>query len=442
MLKRRNEQASIGNRAAACATIVIVAGTIAGGVWTSAALLPNHPTVYQDPINSPRTQVVLQQTENTQDSDSQQQAATAYAQLEQEFAAAVAALRTEIKTKSTKQEQADLLMQKNPVPLFAERFMALAKQHPNTQAAVDSLLFIVGRSKGKAKVAALDQLLEKYASEVKLSQVARSFLTEVPSADHERWFQLIISQANSDQVRSSVILDYAKYVNRIPFFKRTLELSTGFDERLPKAQFEYIMTPRTDSQNEPLIGHLNDVIKNHAELKYKGRLKFGEAAGAALFELQHLQVGMVAPDVEGNDLDGIKFRLSDYRGKVVMLDFWGHWCPPCRAMYAHEQEINRKLADRPFVLLGVNSDGDLETAQEAVSSESLSWRHFWNGPEGTAGPIASQWNIEDWPTIYLIDGNGVIRYRQVLGEDIDRGIETLMAEMGHQVDLRDQVSRQ
>ena len=120
-----------------------------------------------------------------------------------------------------------------------------------------------------------------------------------------------------------------------------------------------------------------------------------------------------------------------------MLDFWGHWCPPCRAMYPHEQEVARKLSDKPFVLLGVNSDGDKDTAIDAVQSESLSWRHFWNGPKGNRGPISKQWNVEGWPTVYLIDQDGVIRFKEVLGADIDRGIETLMSEMGHDVRLSD-----
>jgi len=48
-------------------------------------------------------------------------------------------------------------------------------------------------------------------------------------------------------------------------------------------------------------------------------------AEASLFELHHLQIGMTAPDIEGKDLDGVAFKLSDYRGKVVVLDFWGNW---------------------------------------------------------------------------------------------------------------------
>jgi hypothetical protein len=66
------------------------------------------------------------------------------------------------------------------------------------------------------------------------------------------------------------------------------------------------------------------VLADYKDVKwFRGTL--GERAENCLFELRHLQVGMVVPDIEGEDLDGKKFKLSDYRGKVVMLDFWGHW---------------------------------------------------------------------------------------------------------------------
>ena len=175
----------------------------------------------------------------------------------------------------------------------------------------------------------------------------------------------------------------------IPFFRRTIELSKGIAERLPAKQVDYINTPRTEQQTTQLASVLRSVIDKYGDLKYKGRTTYGEAATSELFELQRLQVGLEAPEIEGSDLDEIGFKLSDYRGKVVMLDFRGHWCPPCRAMYPHERELNRKLADKPFVLLGVNSDGDLDEARAAVSSENLSWRHFWNGPNGTRPDLDS-----------------------------------------------------
>ena len=66
------------------------------------------------------------------------------------------------------------------------------------------------------------------------------------------------------------------------------------------------------------------VIESYADLtSYRGTL--GEAAKAQLFEARNLVVGKVAPDIEGEDVEGHKFKLSDYRGKVVVLDFWGDW---------------------------------------------------------------------------------------------------------------------
>jgi hypothetical protein len=67
------------------------------------------------------------------------------------------------------------------------------------------------------------------------------------------------------------------------------------------------------------------VEKNYADVIQYEKHTFGMAAKAALFELHNLRVGKTAPEVEGEDADGVKFKLSDYRGKVVMLDFWGHW---------------------------------------------------------------------------------------------------------------------
>ena len=184
--------------------------------------------------------------------------------------------------------------------------------------------------------------------------------------------------------------------------------------------------PRTDAQKDELASLLKAAIEEFSELGFRNATTYGEIAERELFELENLQVGCVAPDIEGQDLDEIPFKLSDYHGKVVMLDFWGHWCPPCRAMYDHERFVTRKLADKPFALIGVNSDRKLDHAREAVSDESLSWRHFWNGEGGTNGKISSTWNVEAWPTVYLIDENGVIRFKGVLGEEIDAGLEIIV----------------
>jgi|SRR5215203_3679688 len=84
-------------------------------------------------------------------------------------------------------------------------------------------------------------------------------------------------------------------------------------------------------------------------------------------------------------------------------------------MYPHERSLVEKYRDRPFVILGVNSDDDREQLKETIAKEKLTWRSFWDGGS-TSGPIASRWNVSGWPTLYLIDHTGTI-VRQVYKDD-------------------------
>ena len=97
-------------------------------------------------------------------------------------------------------------------------------------------------------------------------------------------------------------------------------------------------------------------------------------------------------------------------------------------MYPHERSLVKRLADKPFALIGVNSDRDREKIQETMKKESITWRSFWNGGS-TSGPISSEWNVTGWPTIYIIDAKGVIRYKNTRGEAADKAIDTLLAEL-------------
>ena len=82
-------------------------------------------------------------------------------------------------------------------------------------------------------------------------------------------------------------------------------------------------------------------------------------------------------------------------------------------MYPHERSLVKKLADKPFALVGVNSDEDLKQLKDVLEKEQITWRSFWNGPDGIKGPISEEWNVRGWPTLYLIDHNGVIHYKYV-----------------------------
>ncbi len=98
-------------------------------------------------------------------------------------------------------------------------------------------------------------------------------------------------------------------------------------------------------------------------------------------------------------------------------------------MYPHERSLVKRLADKPFALIGVNSDADKTKLKPRMIEENITWRSFWNGPEGTSGPIAARWNVSSWPTIYVMDDKGVIRYKGVRGEAMDEAVDTLLEEM-------------
>ncbi len=98
-------------------------------------------------------------------------------------------------------------------------------------------------------------------------------------------------------------------------------------------------------------------------------------------------------------------------------------------MYPHERSLVKRLKDQPFALIGVNSDADLDTLRKVRVEKELTWRSFWNGLDGTSGPISTKWGVTGWPTIYVLDDKGVIRFKDVRGEKMDEAVNQLLAEM-------------
>lgn len=100
-------------------------------------------------------------------------------------------------------------------------------------------------------------------------------------------------------------------------------------------------------------------------------------------------------------------------------------------MYPHERSLVELYKNEPFAIVGINSDSDLDALAITRKKENITWRSFWNGAEGTSGPISSAWNVHGWPTLYILDAQGIIRYKSVGANEemIDKTLQGLIAEM-------------
>jgi thiol-disulfide isomerase/thioredoxin len=193
------------------------------------------------------------------------------------------------------------------------------------------------------------------------------------------------------------------------------------------------------SENARRIRGLNpEDLRREAEALYERTIKefgnvrpingspsLGKLAEGALFEVRNLEIGCTIPEIEDEDLDGKPMRLSDFRGKVVVLSFWAGWCGPCMSMVASEKSLVERMRGRPFVLIGVNGDLSRATAKSVCDQQGINWRSFWDG--GRRAGIALKWGIHLWPTIFLVDGTGVIRGR-FEGDDFEPATEALVAD--------------
>jgi hypothetical protein len=96
------------------------------------------------------------------------------------------------------------------------------------------------------------------------------------------------------------------------------------------------------------------------------------------------------------------------------------------AMVPHERELVKRLEGKPFVFLGVNADEKREDLKKTQENNRMSWRSFF---DGRGGAISKEWNIKYFPSVFVLDDNGVIRYKGVRGRAMDEAVEKLLGEM-------------
>lgn len=339
------------------------------------------------------------------------------------------------------------------------RLLALAEAHPEDDAAVDALVWIVATStngyddfkeRGVRIKRAMEILVRDHLDDPRVGQLClRLVAGAAPLRDG--FLQTIHARSTDRRIKGRACLALGEFLlAKSETVSRLKGASGGEVMRRVKAEsphrlpyYEELL--REDPgvlarQGEQL---LERAIAEYGELAYdptflslsNGDKTLAEVARVDLRRHRNLAVGQKAPEIEGQDVDGNPFKLSDYRGRVVLLTFSGNWCGPCRAMYPEERALVARLKGRPFVLLSVNTDRDRETLRRSIARGEITWRCWWES--GVEGPICSHWLIEGFPQVYLLDHQGVIRSHGSLDK---AALNRVLEELLQACDTKDRAS--
>ncbi len=145
-------------------------------------------------------------------------------------------------------------------------------------------------------------------------------------------------------------------------------------------------------------------------------------------------VGKPAPPIAGSDVDGKPVSLAELKGKVVLVDFWATWCPPCVASIPVLSALDRKYHDRGFVILGVNLDAMHQNVQETrkalplvrrfLVDHRVTWTNILNS-QGTAD-FAAAYGVEQIPANFLVGRDGTVVAVEQSGDALERAVVTAL----------------
>lgn len=285
--------------------------------------------------------------------------------------AATDAERIAIRSKAPRPEQ------------FAGRIMKLAEEKPDDPGAVKALCWLATQAGSTPEaVKALELLGSKHAGSAGVWEAAQQ-MYRMPRAQAEPILRAIIKANPNAEDKCAALHALGTILfndsNSVP-------------------------TPAAKAALEEAKQLFQEVIASYSHVSIQG-FKPADQCAATLFELENLAIGCTAPEIEGKDAGGQPLKLSETRGRHVLLIFWGAWCHSCHHFLPQIRDLHEKLKDQPFTVVGVNSD-PLPELQQFLKAESVPWRNF--ADESSTGPISSIWNIRNWPTLILLDDQGVI----------------------------------
>jgi peroxiredoxin len=315
----------------------------------------------------------------------------------------------------------------------AEAVLELVGANPKDPIVVDALRFVIrtaGAGPGDESYRAMEILVRDHVRDPGMGELCGGICYFFQAPITERLIRSVMTIHPNRDDRGLAYRALATHLRHKAKMARRLrenhEVIKAYEaSRGKEVMARFLRDTEPDALDKESESLLERVIAEFGDVKHPLMSRTeGTIAAGELFGMRNLAVGKVAPDIEGKDQDGTPFALSEYRGKVVVLTFSGNWCGPCVAMYPHERKLVSRLKNKPFVLLSVSTDKTVDTLKKAIGDAEITWRCWYDG--GVEGPITTRWGIPGFPSIFVLDKRGVIRFMNVRGADLDNAVNTLL----------------
>jgi len=129
-------------------------------------------------------------------------------------------------------------------------------------------------------------------------------------------------------------------------------------------------------------------------------------------------VGVTAPEFTQNDTRGLPVKLSSFKGKYLLIDFWASWCGPCRQENPNVVKQYNLYKDKGFNILGISLDEDKDLWRKAIEADKLTWKHA-SELKSFEGSTPSLYRVYAIPANFIIDPQGIIIAKNITGTDLE-----------------------
>lgn len=155
--------------------------------------------------------------------------------------------------------------------------------------------------------------------------------------------------------------------------------------------------------------------------------EIAKAAGMMLNEFFRNPVGKEFPQFPAGmkTTDGKDLNLERFKGKVLLVDFWATWCPPCRAEVPNLVKAYKEFSPKGFEVIGISFDESREKFDEYVKENSMPWPQYFDG-KGWQNEVGPTYGIQSIPTLYLLDQAGKVITNDVRGEKLEEELKKLL----------------